>query len=128
MTRVAWGMLIVALAGVLMVVSTHPAAAQQTGSDQYTQQQGTAQPPMEQPEAAQPAPEMAQPAPQAQPSMGGEYPDVSGLTPFSPEADYMSVPGYLRWQVWRTQGYWLSYAEARRIVVAQGGQLYHRAA
>ncbi len=64
-----------------------------------------------------------------QPSVGrtGEYPDVSGLQPFTPAANFMSLPGYLRWLTFRDQGTWLSYAEARRIVIAEGGQLYRRA-
>jgi len=51
----------------------------------------------------------------------GEYPDVSGLQPFTAEANYMSRPGYLRLLVFREQGIWMSYAEAQRVVNAQGG-------
>jgi hypothetical protein len=108
MTRIAWGMMVLALAALLMVAASQPAAAQQ-GDDQGAMQNQAAQMPAEQPMGA------------------GEYPNVSSLQPFSPEANYMSVPGYLRWQVFRSQGTWLSYAEARRIVVAQGGQIYHAA-
>ena len=57
----------------------------------------------------------------------GEYPDVSGVPPFSAASNFMSVPGFLRWQTFRDQGIWISYAEARRITLAQGGELYHRA-
>ncbi len=51
----------------------------------------------------------------------GEYPDVSGLQPFSAEANFMSRPGYLRLLVYRAQGEWITYAEAQRAVKAQGG-------
>ena len=78
--------------------------------------------------ASQPASAQDQTQPQ-QPSAAraGEYSDVSSLAPFTPSANFMSVPGYLRWVTFRDQGTWISYAEARRIVIAQGGQLYHRA-
>lgn len=51
----------------------------------------------------------------------GEYPDVSKLQAFTAEANFMSRPGYLRLLVFREQGTWMSYAEAERIVKAQGG-------
>jgi hypothetical protein len=51
----------------------------------------------------------------------GEYPDVSGLQPFTAEADFMSRAGYLRLLVFREQGIWMSYAEEQRVVNAQGG-------
>ena len=47
------------------------------------------------------------------------YPQVAGLEAFSPAADYMSLPGYLRWQVFVEQGTWISYAEAAEIVKSQ---------
>ena len=52
-----------------------------------------------------------------------EYPNVADVQPFTPEANYMSLPGYLRWVTWRDQQVWLSYSEASRIVLAQGGQI-----
>ncbi len=56
-------------------------------------------------------------------SAQGEYPNVANIQPFSAQANYMSLPGYLRWVTWRDQKTWLTYAEATRIVVAQGGQV-----
>jgi len=66
----------------------------------------------------------AQPAAaQAQTStVAGEYPDVSGLQPFSAEANFMSLAGYLRLTAFRDNGVWLSTAEAQRIVRAQQAQ------
>lgn len=54
-----------------------------------------------------------------QPVSAAEYPDVAGLQPFTAAANYMSLPGYLRWQNFREEGFWISYAEARRIVQTQ---------
>jgi hypothetical protein len=45
-----------------------------------------------------------------------QYPQVAGLKPFTAEANYMSLPGYLRWQVSveqggsKAQGLWSSLA------------------
>jgi hypothetical protein len=103
MTRIAWGMMVLALAALLMVAASPPAAAQQEYGQSAMQNQAE------------------------QPMEAGEYPNVASLQPFSPEANFMSVPGYLRWQVFRSQGMWLSYAEARRIVIAQGGRIYRAA-
>ncbi len=52
-------------------------------------------------------------APQAQ---AQQYPSVAGLTPFSPEANFMSLPGYLRYRYFVTSRTWISYEEAARIV------------
>jgi hypothetical protein len=57
----------------------------------------------------------------AQPAAAAEYPDVSGLQPWSAESNYMSLPGYLRWMTFREQGVWLSMPEAKRIVAEQLG-------
>jgi len=48
-----------------------------------------------------------------------QYPQVAGLQAFSPPADYMSLPGYLRWQVFVEQGKWISYQEAKEAVAQQ---------
>ena len=63
----------------------------------------------------------AQPAAaQAQTStVAGEYPDVSGLQPFSAETNYMSLAGYLKWTAFKDHQVWLSMAEAQHIVTAQ---------
>jgi len=54
-----------------------------------------------------------------QPASAAEYPNVAGTQPFTAAANFMSLPGYLRWQTFHEQGFWISYAEARRIVRAQ---------
>lgn len=53
-----------------------------------------------------------------QPPITG-FPNVAGLTPFSPETNFMSLPGYLRWLVHQASGTWITYAEANRIVEEQ---------
>jgi hypothetical protein len=65
------------------------------------------------------APSQTQPA---TPGSTGQYPTVSNLKPFSAEADYMSLPGYLRYLMYQQTNQWLTYAEARRAVTQQGGQ------
>ena len=57
------------------------------------------------------------------PAGAQQYPNVANLQPFSPQANYMSLPGYLRWQVFRDTGTWLSREEATRIVAEQGGRV-----
>ena len=64
--------------------------------------------------AAQPAAAQAQTS-----TVAGEYPNVSGVAPFSAAANFMSLAGYLRWTAFKEQGVWLSRAEAQRIVTAQ---------
>jgi len=56
-----------------------------------------------------------------QPAATGEYPNLSGVRAFSAETNYMSLPGYLRWMVFREQSVWLSVPEAKRIVAEQTG-------
>ena len=46
-------------------------------------------------------------------------PNVAGLTPFSPQAKYMSLPGYLRWQYFKMNGTWISLPEAAELVKNQ---------
>lgn len=48
-----------------------------------------------------------------------QYPQVAELEPFSPAADFMSLPGYLRWQVYVEQGKWISHEEAAEAVAQQ---------
>jgi|WetSurMetagenome_2_1015567.scaffolds.fasta_scaffold292370_2 hypothetical protein len=55
------------------------------------------------------------------PTMTGEYMNVSSLVPFSPEANFMSLAGYLRWTTLRDQQVLLTRAEAQRIVTSQLG-------
>jgi len=47
------------------------------------------------------------------------YPQVTGLAPFGPETNYMSLPGYLRWVSYQVAGSWIGYPEASRIVKQQ---------
>jgi hypothetical protein len=61
---------------------------------------------------ATPAPHTAQP---------GQYPSVAVLEPFSAEADFMSLAGYLRHLVCQQTGQWLTRPEAERIVDQQQG-------
>jgi hypothetical protein len=51
-----------------------------------------------------------------------EYPNVSSLVPFSAEANYMSLAGFLRWRHFVTSGEWISRDEAVRVVRQQGGK------
>jgi hypothetical protein len=61
------------------------------------------------------------PAPSTTPTTTGQYPNVANLKPFSAEANYMSLPGYLRYLVFQQTGQWLTRAEAVRIVNQQRG-------
>lgn len=49
----------------------------------------------------------------------GQYPNVANLKPFTAEAAYMSLPGYLRYIVYQQTSQWLSRPEAVRIVTQQ---------
>jgi len=51
----------------------------------------------------------------------GQYPNVANLKPFSAEANYMSLAGYLRYLVFQQTGQWLTREEAVRIVSQQQG-------
>ena len=53
------------------------------------------------------------------------YPTVSHLTSFTLEANYMSLPGYLRFLVYTRDGIWLTHEECAAIVdeqIATGGE------
>jgi hypothetical protein len=100
MVKLAWCLVVVAIVGVAIALAAQPAAAQGQGQTQMDQQ--------------------AQPA--AQPRAAGEYPNVGGLRQFAAESNYMSLPGYLRWQVFMEQKVWLSVPEAKRIVTEQSGK------
>jgi hypothetical protein len=63
-------------------------------------------------------PAAAAQAPRSGPQTTG-YPQVTGLAPFSPETNYMSLPGYLRWVSFQFAGSWIGYPEAARIVRQQ---------
>jgi hypothetical protein len=47
--------------------------------------------------------------------------EIAQKTPFSAEANYMSLPGYLRWQTFVEEGRWISRLEAVREIKAAGG-------
>lgn len=49
------------------------------------------------------------------------YPKVSGLTAFSPECNYMSKPGYLRYRYYQDSKEFIDYETAARVVQEQGG-------
>ncbi len=53
------------------------------------------------------------------PALAQQFPNVSTLKAFSQEANFMSLPGYLRWLVFQQTGNWITYAEAARIVKQQ---------
>lgn len=57
----------------------------------------------------------AQPT-QTQPGSTGQVPSVANLKPFSIEANFMSLPGYLRFLMHQQTGQWMTYAEAQRAV------------
>ena len=48
------------------------------------------------------------------------YPNMKGLTPFTMPANYMSLPGCLRWRYFTQAGRWLSRSESRQAVINQG--------
>lgn len=55
----------------------------------------------------------------AAPAAAQTVPNVADSTPFTQEAQYMSLTGYMRWQYYQNNGVWISRAEANRIVLAQ---------
>ncbi len=57
-------------------------------------------------------------APGGQAPVAG-FPNVGKLKPFSPESNFMSLAGYLRWLVNQASGTWITFAEANRIVEEQ---------
>ena len=69
---------------------------------------------------SQPATQPATPAP-ATTQTQGQYPNVANLKPFSAEANYMSLAGYLRYLVFQQTAQWLTREEAVRIVNQQRG-------
>jgi hypothetical protein len=54
-----------------------------------------------------------------------DYPYVANLKAFSPEADYMSLPGYLRFLVYERDGVWMTRGEAVAIVDTQIASASH---
>ena len=56
------------------------------------------------------------------PAFAQQTPNVASLEPFSAEANFMSLPGYLRWLLFEQTGNWITYQEAARMVQQQNGQ------
>jgi hypothetical protein len=56
------------------------------------------------------------------PAFAQQVPAVSNLKAFSAEANFMSLPGYLRWLLFQENGNWITYGEAARMVQQQTGQ------
>ena len=74
-------------------------------------------PPAQKPPAqTQPAQAPAQTPAQTAPGSTGQMPSVANLKPFSIEANFMSLPGYLRYLMHQQTGQWMTYAEAQRAV------------
>lgn len=65
---------------------------------------------------------LAQTAAPGQNASPGQVPTVSNLKPFSAEADFMSLAGYLRYVMYQQSGQWITRAEATRFVQQQGVQ------
>ncbi len=55
------------------------------------------------------------------PNLLKEYPDVLSLVPFSAPANYLSLPGYVRYRTYAKDGRWLSHAAAVHIVREEQG-------
>lgn len=53
------------------------------------------------------------------PAQAQVIPDVRGVQPFTAEAQFMSLPGYLRWSYFVENNVWISRAEATALVRAQ---------
>ncbi len=49
------------------------------------------------------------------------YPNVSGVTAFSQGANFMSLPGYLRYRYFLESGRWITREEAETVVGTQTG-------
>jgi hypothetical protein len=65
-------------------------------------------------------PALAQQTEPQQSGQPGLFPQVNGLEPFSAEANFMSLAGYLRWLMFQQRGEWLSWTEAQRVLNQQG--------
>lgn len=57
----------------------------------------------------------------ALPAVAQNVPDVRNLRPFTPETRYMSLEGYLRWQLYMETSAWITYREAIALVNTQMG-------
>jgi hypothetical protein len=89
------------------------------GSDQLAEL-----PPMPQSVDIEPAPITPEPAPDLDNSKDStvapdKVSDVTGIRPFSPEANYMSLPGKLRYDTYANTGVWMTREEAVAAVNQQ---------
>jgi hypothetical protein len=55
------------------------------------------------------------------PTPAGQYPNLASLQPFSAEANFMSLPGDLRYLVFQHTSQWLTRPEADRVVSQERG-------
>ncbi len=55
----------------------------------------------------------------AQPASAQTIPNVKGLTPFTGATNYLSLPGYLRWQYFMENKVWISVKEATQLATSQ---------
>jgi hypothetical protein len=53
------------------------------------------------------------------PASADTVPDVHGLQPFAAESDFMSLPGFFRWQYFVENHEWITRAEADSQVKSQ---------
>src|SRR5579884_2292676 len=109
------------LLGIVGVVALSTMLAGVASAQQYpTTPQPTQPAPSQTPSQPAPTPSQ-QPTTPGQPLPAGQYPNVSNLKPFSPEANFMSLAGYLRYLVYQSTNQWLTRAEAERVVRQQRG-------
>src|SRR5579884_972428 len=115
---------VVALSTMLAGVASaqqYPTTPQPTQPAPTPAQQPTTPAPSQQPTTPTPTTPSQQPTTPGQPLPAGQYPNVSNLKPFSPEANFMSLAGYLRYLVYQSTNQWLTRAEAERVVRQQRG-------
>jgi hypothetical protein len=55
----------------------------------------------------------------AQPASAQQVPDIRGMSPFTVSTNFMSLPGYVRWQYFLETEVWITRAEAIALVRAQ---------
>lgn len=53
------------------------------------------------------------------PASAQAIPNIRGLAPFSASTNFMSLPGYLRWQYFLENNVWISRTEAISLVRSQ---------
>ncbi|HKV44656.1 MAG TPA: hypothetical protein VJT32_08285 [bacterium] len=53
---------------------------------------------------------------------GGRWPDVTGLRPYTPETNGMSLAGFLRYLTFQQTGMWISQDDAVRVVSQEESQ------